>query len=166
VHQPVRLFVRAYRPRWNGESGWAAVLVDGQGHPGQHRAGASPGSVLAERSGYHAGKSFAGASDYRAVIAGLEDASALGIALIVVMTSSGLVRDQMTNQRPVLGAEFLPLVRRVDCLVKQVGFVGWELVPANGNLAGPLAREAYLAGPVTNQSLLRSGSSGTNGRTG
>jgi ribonuclease HI len=124
----VLLYAKAYRPSWNSESAWASVLID------------AGGSVLAERTGYQPGKSLSGSADYRAVVAGLQDARALGVALVVIQTSSNLVFDQMTDQRPVLGVEFLSLVRRVDHLAEQFASVAGELVSADRNRADPLAR--------------------------
>lgn len=84
-----------------------------------------------------------GTNDYRAAIAGLESAQALRLSStsIVVLTSSQLVRDQMTGERLVLGNDFLSLVRRLDYLIEPFASVAWELIPTADNLADRPARQ-------------------------
>jgi hypothetical protein len=97
------------------------------------------------------------------VIAALE--AAAGRAFTVrILTSSKLVYEQMTEQRPVKGSVFIALAQRVDVLVTRFAHVEWRYVPVGDNVADDLARSAYQAGPTTPR--LHSESIGSNGRTG
>ena len=141
--------VRGYRPTNSSDSAYAVVVTT------------PDGVELDHRSGYIAGRTWTGIAEYKAAILGLETAYELGVASLLVRTSSNLLHTQMTDERPVRGTDFVILAQRVDALARAFDRVEWEFIATDANRADSLARGAYAVGPPKQTRGLHSTSNGT-----
>ncbi|UQX89203.1 reverse transcriptase-like protein [Jatrophihabitans telluris] len=145
------LHISGHRTVHDQSAGYAYVLSD-------------DGTVIGEHSRYHRGSSFPGLAEYRALEEGILSALAGGYYQLDVFSSSALLVDQMQGRRAVRGPSYQTAAGRIDFLSRQLGYIGYTLIPGNENLAAPAAKAAHLAGP--GEPSGRSRLDGSNGRTG
>lgn len=121
-----------------------------RGNPGPAAIGAilfAPGRVepvvaVSERIGPATNN----VAEYRALIAGLQAARAVGVSRLVVRSDSELLVRQMTGRYRVRAAGLKPLHREAAGLVQQFAAVVFEEVPRERNsLADELANAALDA---------------------
>ena len=130
----------------------AKLFTDGgaRGNPGPAAYGyvieAEDGTVLASH-GERIGVATNNVAEYRALIAGLEKAIALGIPEIEVVSDSELLVKQMTGEYRVKNEALKGLSLQAARLAREIGRVSYTAVRREHNeLADRLVNEALDAG--------------------
>ena len=131
------------------------VEADGgsRGNPGPAGYGAvvwtaDHNTVLAERK-QAIGRATNNVAEYRGLIAGLEEAAALGATEVEVYMDSKLVVEQMSGRWKVKHPAMQPLAREAAELVREIGQVTFRWVPRERNRrADALANQAMDAQAV------------------
>ena len=129
----------------------ARLSTDGgaRGNPGPAAFGyvleAEDGTVLAAH-GETIGIATNNVAEYRALIAGLEKAVAVGVDQLEVVSDSELLVKQMKGEYRVKNENLRPLAVQASRLARQVGRVRWTSVRREHNeLADRLVNEALDA---------------------
>ena len=137
--------------------GYAVLATDGgsRGNPGPAAIGyvltAADGKLLAAH-GETIGVAGANVAEYRALLAGLEHASRLGINRLHARCDARLVVEQVTGRREPANPRLRALCDSVREAAERIGTVVFTWVPATAN--GPahaLVAEALVAGPAERQ---------------
>jgi ribonuclease HI len=130
----------------------AKLFTDGgaRGNPGPAAYGyvieAEDGTVLASH-GERIGVATNNVAEYRALIAGLEKAVALGVSEIEVVSDSELLVKQMTGEYRVKNEALKGLSLQAARLAREIGKVSYTAVRREHNeLADRLVNEALDAG--------------------
>lgn len=128
------------------------VQADGgsRGNPGPAGYGsvvftADRGAVLAEAK-QAIGRATNNVAEYRGLISGLEEASALGATEVAVQMDSKLVVEQMSGRWMVKHPDLIELNRQAQALASQFDRIGYRWIPREKNShADKLANEAMDA---------------------
>ena len=130
----------------------AKLFTDGgaRGNPGPAAYGyvieAEDGTVLASH-GERIGVATNNVAEYRALIAGLEKAAALGLPEVEVVSDSELLVKQMTGEYRVKNEALQGLSLQASRLAREIGKVSYTAVRREQNeLADRLVNEALDAG--------------------
>ena len=133
------------------EADLPVVWCDGgsRGNPGPAAIGfavVADGATLATGSA-PVGVATAAEAEYRAVLAGLDAALALGLKAIEVRTDSRLLVAQMTGEAPVRSSRIVPLAEQATSLRARFDVIRYRWVPEaeNGHAHG-LAEQALEQG--------------------
>ena len=108
------------------------VHVDGgaRGNPGPAAIGivvSSPAGEVLREEGRYIGEATNNVAEYRALLLGLEHASALGATAVAVVNDSELVAHQVNGRYRVKHPDLIPLHRAaLDALAR---FESWSLTP-------------------------------------
>jgi ribonuclease HI len=127
------------------------VWCDGgsRGNPGPAAIGfavVADGRTLAVGS-ESIGVATAAVAEYRAVLAGLDAALAVGLSTVEVRTDSRLLVAQMTGEAPVRSSRIAPLADRATALRSRFALIRYRWVPeAQNGRAHELAEQALEHG--------------------
>jgi ribonuclease HI len=142
---------RVAKPARAPRHGYAVLATDGgsRGNPGPAAIGyaltAADGALLAEH-GEGIGVAGANVAEYRALLAGLEQASSLGLDRVEARCDARLVVEQVTGAREPTNPRLHELCRAVRDVAERIGTVVFTWVPAEANTrAHALAAEALSA---------------------
>ena len=126
-------------------SGYAVLSTDGgsRGNPGPAAIGyelvAADGAVLASH-GEAIGVAGANVAEYRALLAGLERATGLGLDRVEVRCDARLIVEQVTRGRDPANPRLLGLCNAVRDAAERIGTVVFTWVPGRGQRARARAR--------------------------
>jgi len=142
---------RAGKPPPAPRQGYAVLATDGgsRGNPGPAAIGyvltAADGTLLAAQ-GEAIGVAGANVAEYRALLAGLEHASRLGLGLVDARCDARLVVEHVSGVREPTNPRLRELCGAVREVAERIGTVAFTWVPAEANTrAHQLVAEALAA---------------------